>query len=90
MPWSGAGARETAALDLTVEIEELDRFLHGPVTPGRLTGTVRCPALGRQAKTEGRDVELFVPRADERRRRVLYRGYARDREGRPSRSAGSS
>jgi hypothetical protein len=79
----GRRARNRCALDLTVEIDDLDRFLHGPVTPGRLTGAVRCPALGGRLEIENGTFNLFVRAPDAQRRRVLYRGFARDQENRP-------
>jgi hypothetical protein len=79
----GRRARNRCALDLTIEIDDLDRFLHGPVTPGRLGGAVRCPALGGELEIEDGTFNLFVRAPDARRRRVLYRGFASDRHGRP-------
>jgi hypothetical protein len=79
----GRRARNRCVIDLTVEIDDLDRFLHGPVTPGRLKGAVRCPALGGRLEIEDGTFNLFVRAPEAKRRRVLYRGFARDREGRP-------
>jgi hypothetical protein len=79
----GRRAGNRCTIDMTVEIDDLDRFLHGPVTPGHLSGTARCPRLGGKLEIEDGTFNLFVRAPDAKRRRVLYRGYARDPEGRP-------
>jgi hypothetical protein len=80
-----AGRREgnACALDLTVEIDDLDHFLHGPQNPGRITGFVDCPSLGGRLGVEHGTFHLFVRAPDERRRRIVYRVFARDGDAHP-------
>jgi hypothetical protein len=79
-----AGRREgnSCALDLTVEIDDLDRFLHGSQYPGRLSGFVECPRLGGRLEVEDGTFDLFVRAPDARRRRMIYRLFTRDSDQR--------
>jgi len=80
-----AGRRDGSwcSADVEVVIDDLDRFLHGPPHPARLEGSVTCPRLGGRLEVEEGRFDLFVRAPDARRRRVLYRLFLRDREGRP-------
>ena len=69
-------------LRLTVDVEDLDDFLADPVVPARLGGTLRCPCLGGEMRIEEGWFQLLVPTLDERRRRVLYRAFVCDADGR--------
>jgi hypothetical protein len=79
---AGRRERSRCSIDLTITIDDLDRFLHGPQSPGRLDGTVRCPRLGGRLEVQEGSFDLFVRAPDSRRRRVLYRLFLRDPEGR--------
>lgn len=80
-----AGRREgtRCSADVAIAIDDLDRFLHGPQRPARLSGSVHCPALGGRLEAQDGSFDLFVRAPDARRRRVLYRLFLRDRAGRP-------
>jgi hypothetical protein len=80
-----AGRRDGSrcSVDLTIVIDDLDCFLHGPQRPGRLEGSVHCARLGGRLEVEEGSFDLFVRAPDARRRRVYYRLFLRDREGRP-------
>jgi hypothetical protein len=80
-----AGRRERSwcSVQLTAVIDDLDRFLNGPQSPARLEGTVHCPHLGGRLEVEEGTFNAFVRAPDARRRRVIYRLFLRDRDGRP-------
>jgi cholesterol oxidase len=80
---AGRRERNWCSVDLTTVIDDLDRFLTGPQSPARLEGTVHCPRLGGRLDVQEGTFHAFVRAPDERRRRVLYRLFLRDRENRP-------
>ena len=79
---AGRRDRSRCSIDLTIAIDDLDRFLHGPQSPARIEGMVRCPRLGGRLEVQEGSFDLFVRAPDTRRRRVLYRLFLRDAEGR--------
>jgi hypothetical protein len=80
---AGRRERNWCTVDLTTVIDDLDRFLNGPQSPARLEGTVHCPRLGGRLDVQEGTFTAFVRAPDERRRRVLYRLFLRDRDNRP-------
>lgn len=79
----GRRADNRCSVKLDVEIDDLQRFRTGPLMRARLLGTVDCPQLGGRLHGEGGEFTLFAPAPNPRRRRVLYRLFARDPDGRP-------
>jgi alpha-beta hydrolase superfamily lysophospholipase len=79
---AGRRARNRCSANLVVEIDDLDAFERAPVSRARLVGTVHCPRLGGRLEGEDGHFTLFAPAPDARRRRMLYRLFARDSEGR--------
>jgi hypothetical protein len=80
---TGRRAGDRCALYLTVEIDDLDRFLHGPECPARLSGLVYCSRLGGRLTIDEGTFNLFVRSPDERRRRMVYRLFVCDKDGKP-------
>lgn len=79
-----AGKRDgvRCSLDVTVEIDDLDAFVHDPELPARLTGSLDCPRLGGTFVARDGDFRLFVAAPDRGRRRIEYRAFMTDAEGR--------
>jgi len=71
------------AQELTIEIDDLDRFIAEPAHLGAATGSVFCDELGGELKAERGWFNLFVADGSERHRRMLYRLFLRDRDDRP-------
>jgi hypothetical protein len=80
---AGRRANNRCSAKLEVEIDDLERFRTRPLSRARLLGTVSCPQLGGRLHGEGGEFTLFAPAPDSRRRRVLYRLFVRDPDGRP-------
>ena len=80
---AGRRANNSCSAKFDVEIDDLDVFERGPLSRARLIGTVTCPQLGGCLEGEDGEFTLFAPAPDRRRRRVLYRLFARDPDGRP-------
>jgi hypothetical protein len=80
---AGRRAHSRCSARFDVEIDDFERFLRGPLSRGRLLGTVNFPELGGRLEAEHGEFTLFAPAPAPRRRRVLYRLFARDRDGRP-------
>jgi hypothetical protein len=80
-----AGRREgiTCALNLTVEIDDLDQFLYAPGYPGRIKGFVECPRLGGRLEVDAGTFNMFVRAPDARRRRIIYRLFTSGAHGQP-------
>ena len=72
------------ALDLEIDIPDVDAFLADPEHAAPARGTVRCGPLGGRLPIEAGTFQLFVedPR-DARRKRMRYVLRCADREGRP-------
>ena len=67
---------------LTIEIDDVDRFIADPNHPGRAQGFVRCDELGGELRAERGWFNLFVVDGSSSHRRMLYRLFLRDRDGR--------
>jgi hypothetical protein len=80
---AGRRANNRCSAKFDVEIDDLERFRRGPLSHGRLVGTVSCPQLGGRLEAEDGEFTLFARAPNARRRRVLYRLFARDPDGRP-------
>jgi hypothetical protein len=80
---AGRRADNRCSATVVIEIDDLDAFERAPVRRARLAGAVNCPQLGGRLEGEDGEFTLFAPAPDARRRRVLYRLFARDSEGRP-------
>ena len=81
----GAVEREAAgtrcALDLEVQIPDLDAFLDDPNLAAPLRGQLR-PQLGSTFEGTGGKFQLFVPHPDARRCRIIYHLQLSDGHGR--------
>jgi len=75
------GSREDLAVDFTVGIGGLYRFLSDPRGTAKLTGWVKSEALGGKLPVESGVFNLFAPAADPRLRTMLYRVFFRDAAG---------
>ena len=72
------------ALDLVIDIADVDAFLAEPQHTAELRGTLDCGPLGGRLAIEHGVFNLFVDdEADHRRKRMRYTAQAVDREGRP-------
>jgi hypothetical protein len=80
---AGRRAHNRCSAKFDIEIDDLERFRRGPISRARLLGTVSCPQLGGRLDAEDGEFTLFAPAPEPRRRRVLYRLFARDPDGRP-------
>ena len=80
---AGRRAHNRCSAKFDVEIDDFERFRRGPLSRARLLGTVSCPQLGGRLVAEDGEFTLFAPAPNPRRRRVLYRLFARDSDGRP-------
>jgi|GEM_PF-212436 len=68
--------------ELEIEIDDLDRFIEDPSHPGRAEGVVSCQELGGALRVERGSFNLFVLDGSSLHRRMLYRLFLRDGEGR--------
>jgi hypothetical protein len=80
---AGRRAGTGCSFEGVVEIQDLQAFLRDPEVTAPLRGAIRCPSLGGKLDVERGEFNLLVPAPDSRRRRMLYRLFARDPEGRP-------
>jgi hypothetical protein len=80
---AGRRAHNRCSAKFEVQIDDLERFRRGPLSRARLLGTVSCPQLGGRLEAEDGEFTLFAPAPNARRRRMLYRLFARDPDGRP-------
>jgi hypothetical protein len=80
-----AGRRDgtRARMRLTIEIDDLDRFVAGPRHAAGARGWVDFDELGGRLTTAGAEFELFGAEPDERHARMRYRLLLRDPAGRP-------
>jgi hypothetical protein len=80
----GKRDRNSCSHDIEVQIDDFDRFLAEPDHSGSARGTVSCDQLGGTLELQpGSSYNLFVPDGGPRRRRMLYRFYLLDPDGRP-------
>jgi predicted acylesterase/phospholipase RssA len=75
------GNQAELAVDLTVGVGGLYRFLADPRHSAKLTGWVRSDALGGKLPIEAGAFNLFVPGRDPGLRKMLYRVFFRDSAG---------
>jgi hypothetical protein len=80
---AGRRAHNRCSAKFDVEIDDFDCFRRGPLRSARLLGTVNCPQLGGHLDAEDGEFTLFARAPNARRRRVLYRLFVRDADGRP-------
>ncbi len=85
---AGRARGTTCAQELTIEIDDVRRFIADPEHLGRAQGVVWCDELGGELRVERGWFNLFVPDGSPRHRRMLYRLFLRDREGRAMTSSG--
>jgi len=79
---AGRARGTTCAQVLQIEIDDLDRFIEDPSHPGRAQGVVSCAELGGRLVVEQGFFNLFVLDGSSLHRRMLYRLFLRDRDGR--------
>jgi predicted patatin/cPLA2 family phospholipase len=68
---------------LTIEVDGVGNFVADPEREATARGYVRCEALGGKLPVEKGVFNLFVYEEDPSRRRMLYRLFFRDGDGRP-------
>jgi predicted acylesterase/phospholipase RssA len=68
---------------LTIEVDGVENFVSDPEREATAKGYVRCEALGGKLPVERGVFNLFVYEEDPSRRRMLYRLFFRDGDGRP-------
>jgi hypothetical protein len=79
----GRSARTSLTLTLAIEVADIDRFVQHPDHAARATGTITCDALGGELSIEDGVFNLLVDDADPAHKRMIYRLFFRDGEGRP-------
>lgn len=72
---AGEAAGRRLMFQITISTDDIERFLEDPDEPARVTGWVRCDALGGLLDVEGGQFNLVV---DGDRRRMEYRLEFRD------------
>jgi predicted alpha/beta hydrolase len=80
---AGRRAHNRCSVKFVVEVSDIEAFSRGPPSRARLLGTVSCPQLGGPFEAEDGECSLFAHAPNALRRRVLYRLFCRDRDGRP-------
>jgi predicted acylesterase/phospholipase RssA len=80
---SDHGRPEGLAVNLTVEVGGLNRFLADPHHSAQLTGWVTSDALGGKLPIKNGLFNLFVDDGDPYHRKMLYRVHFRDQAGHP-------
>ncbi|GDY28543.1 patatin-like phospholipase family protein [Gandjariella thermophila] len=83
-----AGAEEPLAVRLTIDTEDIDRFVTDPHHHARVSGEVVCPALGGSLPIDDGAFNLLVDDGDPTRKEMRYRLHFHDGEGRPLTLAG--
>jgi len=68
--------------DLTIQIDDIERFIADPGHLGHAEGTVRCDELGGELRAERGSFNLFVVDGSPLHRRMLYRLFLCDGDGR--------
>jgi predicted acylesterase/phospholipase RssA len=81
LAFGSSGTKENLAVDLTVGISGLYRFLGDPRHSAKLTGWVRSDALGGKLPIEDGEFNLFVEEPGSQMRKMLYRIFFRDSAG---------
>jgi cholesterol oxidase len=79
----GKAAGNALMFQLTIRTDDVDRFVDQRDHAAEATGYVECEALGGQLPVERGWFNLFVDTASDNRRRMLYRLYFRDSQGKP-------
>jgi cholesterol oxidase len=91
-PMSGPATGGTPGLELmfhlTIVVDDVDRFVHDPLTLARADGWVESQALGGRLSVEDGDFNLFVV-VGEGHRQMRYRLTFRDGAGHPLTLLGS-
>lgn len=67
---------------LTIRMDDIDRFVSDKSHLGEAIGYVKCARLGGQRPVERGWFNLFVDTADQNTRKMLYRLFFRDADGR--------
>jgi hypothetical protein len=78
----GRGRGTTCTQQLTIEIDDVDRFVADSSHLGRAQGFVWCDELGGELRAERGWFNLFVVDGSASHRRMLYRLFLRDGDGR--------
>ena len=76
-----AEAKTDLAVDLTIGIGDVTRFLNEPSHSAELTGWVKCDALGGKLPIETGEFNLLVQGESSWSRKMLYRVWFRDGAG---------
>ena len=81
---AGKAAGRELMFHLTITADDLDRFIADHTHEGRVSGWVRCGALGGSGPVEGGHFNLFVDQdGDVKHKRMYYRLHFSDGAGHP-------
>lgn len=70
-------------VNLTIKMEDVERFITQPQHEALIEGYVECEALGGQLEVESGTFNLFVDEGDPTHKKMLYRLYFKDSAGNP-------
>jgi hypothetical protein len=70
------------AFSVEIGVPDVRAFLATGSGPGSLSGHIDCPELGGRLVVDGGTFELFVDEGDARMKRMRYRLFAKDADGR--------
>jgi hypothetical protein len=79
---AGKRRETTCTQELTIEIDDVERFIADPQHRGTAEGAVWCDELGGEMRVERGWFNLFVIDGSARHRRMLYRLFLRDGDAR--------
>jgi cholesterol oxidase len=85
---AGKKARERMMFELTISVDDVDRFVSEPGHQGRAEGYVDCDLLGGRLDVERGWFNLFVEADDPDERKMLYRLWLTGPGGNPMTFAG--
>ena len=86
---AGKDAGTRLMVHLTIETDDVDRFVVDPQHQASVTGYIECDALGgRLAVEDGSTFNLFTDQGDPRDKQMLYRLFFTDGQGRQLTLAG--
>lgn len=77
----GKATETTLSVRFTIMVEGVNRFATEPAHEARISGEIRCDALGGRLPVEGGTFNLFVHEGDPAEKRMRYRVWFRDGVG---------
>lgn len=70
-------------VNLTIKMEDVERFITQPQHEAIVEGYLECEALGGHRELESGSFNLFIDEGDPTHKKMLYRLYFKDAEGNP-------